>query len=87
MKLIKCEHCKHIASEEFLQEIRNIVEDCSQYESSAKAAGLTAFVILTMLDGSGEYGGNQYRVVTEDGELVEFGHHELGLHIFGEEGK
>jgi hypothetical protein len=63
--------------EKFLRTVRGIVRECSEYQSPAKAARLTAFSLLVALDGSGEHCGDQFRIVAEDGELAEFCHHDL----------
>ncbi len=62
---------------EFLDKVRGIYKECSRIESSEQAARTTAFSIMVMLDGSGEHCGKNYRVLTEDFELVEFFHHDL----------
>ncbi|GAH37493.1 unnamed protein product [marine sediment metagenome] len=67
---------------EFLKAIRNIINDVvlTSYHP-LKSARLTAFVILTMLDGSGEFDGPEYKLYVrkEDGALesVNFFHHDL----------
>jgi hypothetical protein len=63
--------------EAFLREVRSIIEGCSDLATPARAARVTAFAILVMLDGSGEHIGPEFRVVDEDGKLVEFWHHDL----------
>ena len=65
------------SGEVFLSEVREIIELCSAYKTPARAAYLTALGLLLMLDGSGEHIGNQYRIVTESGEPVEFLYGEL----------
>ncbi len=62
---------------EFLDEVREIYRECSKQETPERAARITAFSILVMLDGSGEHCGTKYRVLTEEFELVEFFHHDL----------
>ncbi len=62
---------------EFLDKVREIYTECSRIESPEQAARITAFSIMVMLDGSGEHCGTQYRVLTEDFELVDFFHHDL----------
>ena len=62
---------------DFLNEIRAIIGECGKIEDPARAAHTAAFSICVMLDGSGEHIGKQFRVVTEDGEPVDFYHHDL----------
>ncbi len=62
---------------EFLKKVRGIYQECARIETPERAARVTAFSILVMLDGSGEFPGTSYRVLTEDFELVEFFHHDL----------
>ncbi len=61
----------------FLKQIRSIIEVCSKLESPERAARVTAFAICVMLDGSGEHPGQEYRVVGENNNDVEFFHHDL----------
>jgi hypothetical protein len=62
--------------ERFLSEVRKIIDYCSGLESPERAARVTAFSIMVLLDGSGE-GDLNNKVVTIDNEDVEFFHHEL----------
>ena len=61
----------------FLDEVRAIYKECSKLETPERAAKVTAFSILVMLDGSGEHIGVDYRVLTKDFELVDFFHHDF----------
>jgi hypothetical protein len=63
--------------EQFLRQVRGIIADCNELPKE-KIAHVVAFQILVMLDGSGEHDGESYRIVTENGNPVEFFHHELG---------
>ena len=65
------------AGKDFLKEVRDIIKDCSRLESPEHAAHVAVFSILVMLDGSGEYIGEQYKLLTEDDKPVEFLHHDL----------
>jgi hypothetical protein len=64
--------------QEFLNRVREIIAECAKLPDPGRAAHVTAFSILVMLDSvSGESGGTQYKVQTDDGEDVEFFHHDL----------
>lgn len=65
--------------EELLDRIREIIKECGCLPTPERAALVTAFSIMVMLDGSGESLGRQYRVYTEDGEPVLFFHHDLQI--------
>jgi len=76
-----CVGCPKCNGKIFLQQVRDIIQLTSRYQlrnDGTNVAQVTAFSILVMLDGSGEQSGtHRFRVVTEDGEPVEFGHHDL----------
>lgn len=61
---------------DFLEAVREIVSDCNKLPPSRRAH-VTATSILCMIDGSGESDLN-LKLISPDGEPVEFLHHELG---------
>ena len=64
---------------QFLQEARGIIEECARLKTPERAARVAVFSMLVMLDGSGEHCDfPTCHVITEDGEQVEFFHHDLG---------
>ncbi len=64
---------------DFLNAVRSIVQESSRQESSARAAHITAFSILVLIDGSGEsFSDVMYELKTKAGQDVKFLHHELG---------
>ncbi len=62
-------------------ECREIVEECGRLNTPKRAALVAVHSLCAMLDGSGEYSGQQYRVyaINEKGDLepVNFWHPDL----------
>lgn len=68
----------NVEGRKLLYRIRNSILDASKADTSQRAAKLTAFSIIGMLDGSGEWDGPDYEIRIKDtGELVKFFHHDL----------
>ena len=65
------------AGNRFLDQVRGIIEEAAKCKTIERAARISAFAIIIMLDGSGEHNGETYKVVTENGEDVEFDHSDL----------
>ena len=64
---------------DFISAINSVIDEASQQTMPTRAARLTAFGILTFLDGSEEnfLGTDKWRVCTTDGQIVKFNHHDL----------
>ena len=66
------------SGQEFIETIREIYHEAEK-EAPERRARLTAFMIVGMLDNTGEFGNGErkFKIVTVDGKSVKFEHGDL----------